>query len=283
MIAGLLQNTQHRTTSTRRRSSATCRSSARCSARPVPRARDRTGDHRHAVSGAAGLRPARDADRRLSRADRRRSAIFDGQTFKGVSGPAARGSGPSRPAVVRRRRDRRRSGVQAVTRRSFRKDADHALEIRSSADRLGCARGLQLPRSQADGRPRRCSRSTSRSSTRTDYVFDAAAPDGVAGAERSGAARRLVPRPRPRLRRHDLRRRRLCGRGARAEVARVAGSYGLLVAAGAPVTAGAGRSRARSGSSSAARRARCPAAPTGAGPSQPEFRQSHRCRTSAAR
>ena len=51
--------------------------------------------------------------------------------------------------------------------------------------------------------------------TRADYVFDAAAPGGALAPGEAAAARRLVPRPRPWLRRHDLRRRRLC-RPARA-------------------------------------------------------------------
>jgi pilus assembly protein CpaC len=56
------------TRSRRRRSSATCRSSARCSARALPPCGDRAGDHRHAVSGAPGQRPARHPGRRLPHA-----------------------------------------------------------------------------------------------------------------------------------------------------------------------------------------------------------------------
>ena len=101
------------------------------------------------------------------------------------------------------------------------------------------ARGLQPRRRTTLPRPRPRPRSTCRSSRAPTIVLDLAAPDGALLAGGSGAARRLVRGARPRLWRHDLRRRRLCRRAPAATSPQVAGRYGLLVSDGAPVTAGA--------------------------------------------
>ena len=86
---------------------------------------DRAGDHRHAVSGASGVGPARAADRRLPRADRRPARSGGPDLHQGRPAPRRSGSG------VRHHRHCRgaaaaSSGVQAVTRRFMRKDATMA-------------------------------------------------------------------------------------------------------------------------------------------------------------
>ena len=106
--------------------------------------------------------------------------------------------------------------------------------------------------------------------TSADYVFDASAPGGAARSGRGRAPQRLVPGPRPRLRRHGLCRRRLCrprpGAGRGGSPAR----YGMVVTPGAPVTAGV-----VSGDSVrvvvSRRRAEVPGCPNWSVPSQPNF------------
>ena len=100
MIAGLLQNTQQQQ---HRQGAVPWRPADPRRAVPLdqlPAPGDRAGDHRHAVSGAPGLRPARAADRRLSRADRRRARLR-GQSYKGVSGPAAVRGPAAAPGIGR--------------------------------------------------------------------------------------------------------------------------------------------------------------------------------------
>ena len=106
--------------------------------------------------------------------------------------------------------------------------------------------------------------------TSADYVFDAAAPGGALAPGESRAPQRLVPGPRPRLRRHRSTSTAPYADAARDQVAQIAGSYGMMVSAGAPVTAGV----VQPGSVRVVvsrRRAEVPGCPNWSRPSQPDY------------
>src|SRR5207249_57663 len=176
-----------------------------------------------------------------------------GWANQGLSRAHGRAAGPGRPDVQgrqrhtrsppgscprHRRRCCRRSGVQAVTRRSLRKDA----AMRSKFGLLLLATAVAGCSYTPHDLPDRGVEAVNVPVvTRADYVFDAAAPRGS-----------LAPSEKARL---DAWFRGLSlsygdaiyvdapyAEGARYDVAQVAGNYGMMLEPGAPVTAGAGPS-----------------------------------------
>ena len=149
------------TTSRRRRSSATCRSSARCSARPSYR-RDET--ELVIIVTPYLVRPV---SSQLAlptdgyRAPTTSSAMFLGQTYTGKSGLGSADRGPGAPAAPAAGARRCRSGVQAVTRGFIRKDATMRSKFVLIAARLARWPAAHTPETMPDRGRRR--RSTCRS------------------------------------------------------------------------------------------------------------------------
>ena len=134
--------------------------------------------------------------------------------------------------------------------------------------------------------PRRSNRSTSRSSQRTDYVARRRDRRRRPRARRAPAPGRLVRRrcssATATASRSTIRRRR--ARRARRRSRRSPRATACCSPTTRRSTAGYGRRRARSASSSRRIDApACPAAPTGAAKSQPEFADAHHRPTTAAR
>ena len=173
-----------------------------------------------------------------------------------------------------------RSGLQAVTRRSLRKDATMRSKLLLIA--LSSAACRLAPRPARCSRPRRrLGQRPGRDPRRLCVRRGRAGRSARSGRSASGstagsAASASVTATRSTLTAPTL-------TAARGQVAQIAGRYGMLVSAGAPVTAGRGPPRHRFASSSAAAERSVPSCPNWTRPSQPEFREPSRCPTSAAR
>ena len=156
----------------------------------LPARRDRAGDHRHAVSGASGVRPDRAADRRLSHARTTPQRVFGGQIVTGVSRslrPAVQAPPVTATGSAARCRCRS-SGVQAVTRGSFRKDATMRSKL------LLIALGAALAACNAPDMPRQgMSRGQRARSYSRRLRVRRRGSRRRARSGRSRAARRLVP------------------------------------------------------------------------------------------
>src|SRR6185369_11013060 len=186
---------------------------------------------RDAISGSSLLDAARDADRRLPHAERHRARPRRTDLHRSQRRPRA--DSPCRPGCAGRRRSR--SGIPPVIRGPFRKEStmrSKFLLIALGSALAGCqtATGPDVP---AAGLPA----VNVPVVTSADYVFDAAAPGGT-----------LAPGEADRL--NGWFQGLGLGYGdsvyvdggyspaARAQIAAVAGRYGLMVSPGAPVTAG---------------------------------------------
>ena len=169
-------------------------------------------------------------------ADRRRSACSRARPSR--PGPPGRSLLRRPPPAIGGAARRRSAGVQAVIRRSIRKDADDALRrLANSAVASGGALPAAPQARPADRQARR--RSGQRAGRHPlGLCVRPRAPDGTL-RRRKQPSRRLVPRPRASATATSSTSTARLFRGARAQVAGIAGNYGMLVSPGAPVTAGA--------------------------------------------
>ena len=130
---------------------------------------------------------------------------FLGQSYTGKSGSVQPTAIQARP-LARRRRGQRLPlpGIQAVNRRLTGKD----WTMRSKVILIALASSVAACNTP-DLPDKGVAAVNVPVVTSADYVFDAAAPDGALAPGEPDRLERLVPGPRPRLRRLDLRRRRL--------------------------------------------------------------------------